>query len=238
MEYKDFYKSNINFKGNSYVVGAIKMNDFRNFYDLDEVLNIISDQDDKEYKRLRKLIPKPYIKTFEVNGQKRKFIDRLAFSYLVKEVDDYDFCKYFESSEVQMLKDYPIETLCLILNKLIPKSGTVNQLSDKIKSIDSVQQDILHKMENENLSDKDMLELAYELKMLREHRRLNKNEYAILSTLKRFFDFHKVKQGDVTKFINEINKHKFNLGNKIYNKRANEEITEEWKLKLQKYMAD
>lgn len=208
---------------------VVKTDDYRTFVELETTLEHLLMIPKAEHKEMIKYLSKAYFKTFEIKGQKVRFIDMLALCQVVTKLDNYDAYNWVATRVMGNPRKYSIHMLSDAMTSLSSKIANHAIDGNRIAEANQAQQDLLHYIENNDLSDKDLLATSKELKTLRVKRRKLKNDYKRVSLAKSFFEKHNISAANVTEFANTLNG-LYNVEvKKIYNERATKTEHEAWK---------
>ena len=208
---------------------VVKTSDYKTYVELNTVLEHLLMIPKAEHKNILQYISKSYFKSFMIKGDKVKFIDLLALCQIVPRLDNYDAYNWVATRTMGNPRKYAIHLLSDAMTSLSSKIANHSIDGNRIAEANQAQQDLLHYIENNDLSDKELLASSKELKTLRVKRRKLKNEYKRTSLAKSFFEKHNISASNVTEFANTLNGlHNVEV-KKIYNERATKVEHEEWK---------
>lgn len=227
----------VKFKGKIITLRTAVMKDGREFVELENCIKSFFNVSEEEQKHMIDSIPKSYIKNLDINDVKVKFIDRMALGMLLNEKRNYEFFQWYIGRHVSSLDSYAVELFRKSTTHLLEKSGQVNNLKEKIKKYDEIQQDMLHNTENNPLTDEEKIEFANKVITMRHERRKLKNQLAFDQVVKNFFDEHKISQKDVNEVLKEMLRLEHIFDKKIYVERATTMEHEEMKKEIEKKTA-
>ena len=212
-----------------------KTEDYRTFFEVETVLEHLFGIPKKEHKEALKYISKVYLRKVEVDGVKVQFIDLYALSQIVTKVDNYDAYNWLATRSMGNPRKYHIHLLVDSMTALSSKIANLPIDGTRISESNQAQQDLLHYIENNDLTDEEHMECSKKLKALRMKRRKLKNEYKRISLAKNFFDKHNIVASNVTELNNTLNGLNNVEKKKIYNERATQVQHDEWKNVLLDY---
>ena len=213
----------------------IKTEDYRTFVEVETVLEHLFGLPKKEHKDILKYVSKSYLRNVEVGGVKVKFIDLLALCQVVTKVDNYEAYNWLATRAMGNPRKYHIHLFVDSMTALSSKIANLSIDGNRISESNQAQQDLLHYIENNDLTDEEHMEASKKLKALRMKRRKLKNEYKRVALAKNFFDKHNIVASNVSELNNTLNGLNNVERKKIYNERATNIEHDEWKNALLDY---
>lgn len=125
---------------------------------------------------------KPEISEYITTIGSKRYITLMALSPILTKYGDK---KLMESIMCQSLlmpkpKKDPVDVLYDGIVGMSNVNNLIKQIDEDVKKCNSTQNDLLHSLENNELSEKEMAKVAAEIKFLRRHRRNLKNRQALL----------------------------------------------------------
>ena len=212
-----------------------KTTDYRTFVEAETVFEHLLGLPLPERKEALSYVSKTYLRRVEIDGVKVLFIDLLALSQLVTRVDNYEAYFWIATRLMGNPRKYHLHFLADSMLALSSKIANLSIDSNRIAEANQAQQDLLHHIENNDLTDQEHMEASKKLKALRMKRRKLKNEYKRVSLAKSFFDKHQITASHVTELNNTLNGLSNIEKKKIYNERAVKVEHDEWKNALLDY---
>lgn len=208
---------------------VVKTEDYRTFVEVETVLEHLLGIPSKEHKEILKYISKTYLRNVEIGGTKVKFIDQLALCQVVTKVDNYEAYNWLATRVMGNPRKYHIHLFVDSMTALSSKIANLSIDGNRISESNQAQQDLLHYIENHDLTDEEHMEASKKLKALRMKRRKLKNEYKRVALAKNFFDKHNIVASNVSELSSTLNGLTNVEKKKIYNERGTNTEHDEWK---------
>lgn len=213
----------------------VKTSDYRTFVEAGTVLEHILEIPKEDHKEILKYLSRAYFKTIEIGEERIKFVDLLALCPVVTKVENYEAYNWLATRVMGNPRKYHIHLFVDSMTALSSKIANLSIDSNRIAESNQAQQDLLHYIENNDLTDEEHIEASKKLKALRMKRRKLKNEYKRVALAKNFFDKHNIVASNVSELSNTLNGLTNVEKKKIYNERGTNTEHEEWKTALLDY---
>lgn len=155
-----------------------KTNNGREYIELNKILELFFD----EISNLTNSIPSAYLKTID----SVKFIDKLALCTISQSENNYEFFKFVTELNCSSLGKYDMYLYCDSSKSMLDRVGVVPGVEKQVKTYNRLQNDLLHKLENERLNREDKIKLVDDLEELRISRRKCKNELAYAGLVQKY----------------------------------------------------
>ncbi|MGL5190749.1 MAG: hypothetical protein ACRC7S_13985 [Cetobacterium sp.] len=199
------------------------------FIDIYEIVNILIENypDNKKiYNETISIIPSRYIEVIYSEGKEIILVDKCFLQNIARNFGDYCFSKWIERSGVNIINLHKVDVFSELLLSVVSKFDNIFKIKERIETLDNIQMDILHDIENENITEDEAFILYKKLKYLRKERRVVKNEFNKMQIIKNEFNKNYINKSVSTNILEKIKTINISNNNKIYNYRTDIEDRE------------